>query len=300
MSPRLTAHLALLVVALIYSINYVVAKDLMPVYIGPRGFIFLRVVGATLLFFAFSTFTKGSKRIERRDWFRVLLCGFFGVAGNQLLFFEGLNLTTPINAAVIMTCNPVLVLVMSALLLREKLRPLKILGVIIGGGGAVYLILGSGEANLLEPSASLGNLLIFINASSYAVYLVIVKPLMAKYDALQVIKWVFFSGLLFVVPAGVGQFTEIDWSSWTPIIFISVGFVVVFTTFIAYLFNLFALKTLSSATVSTYIYLQPLFTTLLSLFLARDVLTLRAVVAAALIFTGVYLAVRKPANKQNT
>jgi len=125
MSPRLTAHLALLVVALIYSINYVVAKDLMPVYIGPRGFIFLRVVGATLLFFAFSTFTKGSKRIERRDWFRVLLCGFFGVAGNQLLFFEGLNLTTPINAAVIMTCNPVLVLVMSALLLREKLRPLK-------------------------------------------------------------------------------------------------------------------------------------------------------------------------------
>ncbi|MCA1763608.1 MAG: DMT family transporter [Cryomorphaceae bacterium] len=297
MSPRLLAHLALLIVALIYSANYVIAKDVMPEYIGPRGFIFIRVVGATLLFFAFSTFTKGSKRIERKDWFRILLCGFFGVAGNQLLFFEGLNLTTPINAAVIMTSNPVLVLVMGALLLRERLKPLKILGVIIGGGGALYLILGSGEANLLEPTASLGNLLIFINASSYAVYLVIVKPLMAKYDALLVIKWVFFSGLLFVVPAGVGQFSEIDWSSWTPGIFASVGFVVVFTTFIAYLFNVFALKTLSSATVSTYIYLQPLFTTLLSLFLARDVLTLRAVVAAALIFTGVYLAARKQQKK---
>lgn len=293
MSPRLTAHLALLVVALIYSANYIIAKDLMPGYLGPRGFIFLRVVGATILFFVFSAFTKGKRSIARGDWFRVLLCGFFGIAANQLLFFEGLNLTTPINAAVIMTSNPVLVLVMSALLIRERLKPFKIAGVLIGGSGAVYLILGSGEADLLSPSVSLGNLLVFINASSYAVYLVLVKPLMAKYDALVVIKWVFLAGMLFVVPAGVGQFTEIDWASWTLSTYAAVGFVVFCTTFIAYLFNVFALKTLSSATVSTYIYLQPLFTTLLALFLARDVLTLRAVVAAVLIFTGVYLAGRK-------
>jgi drug/metabolite transporter (DMT)-like permease len=213
------------------------------------------------------------------------------------LFFEGLNLTTPINAAVIMTSNPILVLIMSAILLREKLKPIKIIGVLLGAAGALYLILGSGEAELISPDVSLGNLLILLNASSYALYLVIVKPLMAKYDALLVIKWVFTAGMIFVIPAGIGQFTKVDWSSWTPSIIAAVAFVVVFTTFVAYLFNVFALKTLSSATVSTYIYLQPLFTTFIALFLARDVLTFRAVAAAILIFTGVYLAGKKSGTK---
>lgn len=290
---RIRAHFALLVVALIYSANYVVAKDVMPEYIGPRGFIFLRVVGATALFFVFSAFAKSKIRIDRADLPRVALCGLFGVACNQLLFFEGLNLTTPINASVIMTSNPVLVLLLSALILREKLRPLKMLGVLLGGIGALYLILGLGDAELISPSVALGNLLIFCNATSYALYLVLVKPLMQKYDALLFIKWVFAVGLCFVIPAGWGQVAAVDWASWTPRIIAAVAFVVVCTTFIAYLFNVFALKTLSSSTVSTYIYLQPLFTTLLALFMARDVLSLRAVIAAALIFTGVYLAGRK-------
>jgi len=136
-------------------------------------------------------------------------------------------------------------------------------------------------------------MLIFLNATSYAIYLVIVKPLMRKYDALLVIKWVFASGLVFVVPLGVGQFSEVDWITWTPSIISAAAFVVVCTTFLAYLFNVFALKTLSSSTVSTYIYLQPLFTTFLALYLAKDALTFEAAVSASLIFVGVYLVGRK-------
>jgi len=293
MNPRTKAHLALLAVALIYSANYVIAKDLMPFYVEPRGFIFLRVIGATLLFFIFGIFSKSSRKIERRDWIRVFLCGFFGVAANQILFFEGLNLTTPINAAVIMTSNPVLVLLMSAILLKEKLRPIKILGVILGGFGAVYLILSTAADDFTLPGISIGNVLIFLNATSFAVYLVIVKPLMSKYDALLVIKWVFASGLVFVIPLGFGSFASIDWSTWTPTIVSAAAFVVVCTTFLAYLFNVFALKTLSSSTVSTYIYLQPLFTTMIALYLAKDALTFEASVSAALIFVGVYLVGRK-------
>jgi len=293
MTPRTKAHLALLAVALIYSTNYIVAKDLMPFYIEPRGFIFMRVIGATALFFILGLFSKSARKIERKDWFRVFLCGFFGVAANQILFFEGLNLTTPINASVIMTSNPVLVLLLSAILLKEKLRPMKILGVILGGVGAVYLILSTASDDFSLPGISIGNTLIFLNATSFAVYLVIVKPLMRKYDALLVIKWVFASGLVFVIPLGLGQFSEVDWSTWTPSIILAAAFVVVCTTFLAYLFNVFALKTLSSSTVSTYIYLQPLFTTMLALYLAKDALTFEAAVSAGLIFVGVYLVGRK-------
>jgi len=298
MSSRTKAHLALLTVAVIYSANYIIAKDLMPGYIQPRGFIFVRVIGAAALFFLLGAITGHSQKIAREDWLRVFACGFFGVAANQILFFEGLNLTTPINAAVIMTNNPVLVLVISAILLKERLKPIKIAGVLIGGTGAVLLIMGSSGGAEGLPDVSWGNLLIFLNATSFAVYLVIAKPLMQKYDALTVIKWVFLSGMVFVVPLGTGQFLEIDWNSWTSDIYLSALFVVVCTTFLAYLLNVFALKTLSSTTVSTYIYLQPVFTTAAALFLAKDKLTIDAALSAMLIFVGVYLVGRKPSSKK--
>ena len=299
MTARTKAHLALLTVAIIYSLNYIIAKEVMPQYIQPRGFIFMRVVGASLLFFLFSLFIKSKQKIERKDWFRVLLCGLFGVAGNQLLFFEGLNLTTPINAAVIMTVNPVLVLVMSAIILKETMGRWRISGVILGAAGAIILILGKGDFTLLNSDTELGNLFIFLNAASYAVYLVIVKPLMRKYDALLVIKWVFAAGMLFVIPAGIDQFSAIDWASFTPTVISKVAFVVVCTTFIAYLFNVYALKTLTSSTVSIYIYLQPLFATCIALLLEKDILTFRTALSAALIFTGVYLVsfTKKPKAK---
>ena len=289
MNARTKAHIALFIVALIYGLNYIMAKEVMNGYIGPRGFIFLRVVGASMLFWLFHSFAGKRVKIERKDWPRLLLSGFFGVAANQLLFFEGLHLTTPINASVIMTSNPILVLLISALLLKEPLRRGRILGIILGGAGAIYLIMGRGTVHLLESETSTGNLLVFLNASSYAVYLVIVKPLMTKYPPIQVVKWVFASGLLFVIPAGAGQFAAVDWAAWTPVIYAQAAFVVIGTTFIAYLFNVFALKTVSSTTVSTYIYLQPLFATLAALALGKDELTLRLVIAAVLIFTGVYL-----------
>ncbi len=297
MTARTKAHLALLAVALIYGLNYIVAKEVMPKYILPRGFIFMRVVGASALFFILSVFVKSKQKIERKDWFRVLLCGVFGVASNQLLFFEGLNLTTPINAAVIMTVNPVLVLVMSAILLKETMGKWRILGVILGAAGALILILGKGEISLLNSDTELGNLFIFFNAASYAVYLVIVKPLMRKYDALLVIKWVFAAGMIFVIPAGIGQFSAIEWTAFTPSVTAQVVFVVVCTTFLAYLFNVYALKTLTSSTVSIYIYLQPLFATSVALMLGKDILTFRALIAAALIFLGVYLvSFKKPSS----
>jgi drug/metabolite transporter (DMT)-like permease len=289
MTPRTKAHIALFIVAVIYGLNYIIAKEVMNGYIGPRGFIFIRVVGASALFWLFHSFSKSEKSIERKDWPRILLSGFFGVAANQMMFFEGLHLTTPINASVIMTVNPILVLVLSAILLKEGIRRWRILGIVLGFSGALFLILGRGNVSLLNDQQSLGNLLILLNATSYGIYLVIVKPLMAKYQALQIIKWVFLCGLLFVVPLGWSQFAAVDWASWTPTIIAQAAFVVIGTTFVAYLFNVYALKTVSSTTVSIYIYLQPLMATAASLALGKDILTWREVFAAALIFSGVYL-----------
>ena len=143
MINNILPHLALFLVNLIYALNYSIAKDVMPDYIGPSGFILLRVLGGSLLFFlTYIFFIK--ENVELKDIVRLLFCGLFGVAINQLFFFEGLNLTTPINAAIIMTVSPILVIIFSAIIIKEKITIRKLLGIFLGIVGAATLILKSG------------------------------------------------------------------------------------------------------------------------------------------------------------
>lgn len=259
----------------------------MPEYINPSGFILLRVLGGVSLFFLFFKIFI-NERINNSDLPRFALCGLFGVAINQLFFFEGLNLTTPINAAIIMTTNPILVIVISALLIREKISLMKIIGIIFGFIGACNLILNSGDFSFNNNFLT-GNFLVFINATSYALYLVLVKNLMKKYNPITVMFYVFFFGLIFVFPFGYENVMLIDLQIFTTEIYLKVLFVIIFTTFIAYLFNGFALKSLTPATVSVYIYLQPLLASLIALFLNVDTLDMQKIISALFIFTAVFL-----------
>lgn len=287
--PKYIAHIALFTVALIYGINYSVAKDVMPDYLQPRGFILLRAFGATALFSLLS-WLYPSERIQRKDLLRLIGGGLFGVAANQIMFFEGLNITTPIDASVIMTTNPIMVLMLSALFLKVPVTIYRVLGIVLGIGGALYLITrGMGNGASLGSGKSMGNLLVFLNAASYAAYLITVKPLMSKYKPLTVIRWVFLFGMLIVLPLGAEQFMNVSWDSLPIDIIWKMCFVVIFTTFFAYLLNIYALKLVSSTTVSFYIYLQPLIASSVAIALGKDQLSLELFISAFLIFAGVYL-----------
>ena len=287
MNKTLLAHLALLIANLIYGINYSFDKDVMPDYILPSGFILLRVVGALSLF-AFSYFLFVKEKVSQKDLFRLAICGVFGVAINQLLFFEGLNLSTPINAAIVMTSNPILVILLSFFIIKEPLTIRKIAGILFGLFGAAILILKGGNFDF-SSDYQLGNLFIFINALSYGVYLVIVKPLMKKYHPLTVMFFVFCFGFLYVLPFGFNNLITVNWGVIPTTIYLEIAFVVVCTTFIAYLLNATALKQLNPTTVSIYIYLQPILATLFAVFWGVDSLDGQKIIAALFIFFGVYL-----------
>lgn len=293
MSKQLLAHLALLLVAVVYGANYLVAKGLMPQLIGPSGFIVLRVLGAGLLFWVLYAFRWQS--VAASDIPRLLLCGAFGVAANQLLFFNGLNLTSPVNASIIMTSNPILVLLASAIILRTSITWRKVAGIMLGGIGAIALLRLSAKTNAGHISWH-GDLMVFLNAMAYGIYLVLVKPLMSKYKAITVIAWVFLFGALIVLPFGLPQAMEIDWKVFTTSQWVSVGFVVICTTFLVYLLNIYALGIVMPTVVSTYIYLQPLFAGLFAFVFAwyggddfTGDLTWSRLFCALLIFAGVYL-----------
>ncbi|MBK7383519.1 MAG: DMT family transporter [Flavobacteriales bacterium] len=255
MDRRASAHIALFTVNMIYGVNYVVAKGLMPTVIGPSGFIVLRVLGAGSLFWLLRAFRP--ERVAWPDVGRLFLCAVFGVALNQLMFFHGLMRTAPTNASIIMVATPILVLVLSGILIGERITWTKMIGVGLGAAGALSLIFLKGDGHS-SGATVLGDAFILINATSYGIYLVIVKPLMKKYSAVTVMAWCFLFGMFLVLPFGWAEFGEVQWSALSGSVIMAVCFVVIVVTFVAYLLNTWALGRLSSTVVGTYIYLQPL------------------------------------------
>lgn len=291
MSKRNWALIAATMVSLIYGVSFTIAKDVMPTYIKPFGFILLRVFGATILFWLISFFGP-TEKIQLKDFPRIIAAAFFGVALNMLTFFKGLSFTSPISAAVIMVTTPIIVLILSTIIMKEKMIKRKIFGILLGLFGTGFLILyGRSIGN--AANAPLGNLLVFINAVSYAFYLIIVKKLMDKYNAFTFVKWIYTFGLLMVLPFGWSEYQEIQWATIPTYILWEIVFVVLFTTFFTYLFNLVSMRELKPTTVAVFIYLQPLFATVFAMSLGKDELTLVKIVSAVLIFVGVYLVTQK-------
>ncbi len=295
MPSKLKIHSALLLVGLIYGANYSIAKVVMPAYIGPFGIIFLRVIIGTALYWLIGFFAGSEKIQYKRDYLRFAGLSVFGVAINQLMFFKGLSMTTPISASVIMTISPITVLVVSYFVLKEKISVNKIIGISLGATGAVLLI-GIDGFNLTSYTF-LGNLFILVNAISFSIYLVLVKPLMYRYKAITVIKWVFLFGMILVIPFGVEEYLIIDWRLLSSDAWLSLAYIIIGTTFIAYLLNTWALQYVSPSVVGYYIYLQPVFSSLVAISFRGDDLTLTETFYALLIFAGVYLVSFKKANK---
>lgn len=296
MSKRTLALIAATVVSIIYGITFTIAKDVMPAYVKPFGFIVLRVGGSTILFWLCSLFV-GKEKIVLNDFPRIVAAAFFGVAFNMLTFFQGLSLTSPIMASVLMVTTPMIVLVLSAIIMKEKIIGKKAIGILMGLGGTILLILygkSVGNAN----NALWGNFLVFVNAVSYGLYLIVVKKLMEKYNAFSFVKWIYLFGFIMVLPFGWQQLAEVSLPSLPFDITVKVTFVVIFSTFLTYLLNLLSMKELKPTTVAVFIYLQPFFATVFAIGLGKDELSVVKLLSALLIFTGVYLVTMTKSSKQ--
>ena len=291
------AHLAIIGANLLFGLNYSVAKGVMPNYLQPAGFTLLRVITALALFFSLNFFRMKRERILRDDWPRVIAAGLLGVAINQLMFLTGLRYTSPIDSAIIMTLNPVLVMLIASLAIGEKITPLRIVGIVIGATGALMIIASRGAVSF-SSEYFWGNLLTFINALAYAGYLVVVKPLMVKYKPVVVMQNVFLVGLIAVLPFGLPDLVK-------PIGKPSLKYLCCYSLcvnsyFLAYLFNTYGLQYVRATTVSIYIYSQPVIATLVAVIVGQDSLTTLKVLAASLVFVGVYLVSKRTKEKPQT
>ena len=141
--------------------------------------------------------------------------------------------------------------------------------------------------------------MIIINAISYSIYFILVKPLMLKYNPVQVICWIFTLGLLMILPFGLTEFMAIKWQNFGTIEYGCISFIIIGGTFLAYLFNAYGITILGASVAGAYIYVQPVFATVIAMVFLKEKLELYKIFAAVLIFTGVYLSNRKQSSLQS-
>jgi len=262
MKTPLSVHLALFAVSLIYGATFTIAKQVMPIYVKPFAFILLRVIVAACCIFIFHSIFVKKKITDKKDFLQLGISALFGVAFNMLLFFKGLSITTPI-----------------------------ITGVFLAALGAI-LLMGGTEFNFSSDTVW-GDVMVTANAIIYAFYLVYAKSLMQKYHPLTVTMWSFVFGFFVVLPFGGPEFMEINFSSFTPAIWMGVAFVTIGSTFLTYVLNAYALQKASSSLVGSYIYLQPVLATIIAILTAKDKLTLSKGLCMLVIFGGVYLVSKR-------
>ena len=267
-------------------------KYISPSLIGPYGVNILRVGISLILFWTIWLFGKTAIGIQKKHLPRFLLCGFTGVAANQMLFIKGLTMTSTIHASLLMLCTPLLITLFAFWVLKEKITLFKAAGLALGIGGALLLILSKEKAGNNTASLS-GDILIILNAIFYTIYFMLVKPLMKAYPPLHVIRWVFTFGFIMILPFGWMQFSSIQWSQFEASHFISLSFIVICGTFLAYFFTVYGLQHLGAGVTGAYIYTQPIFAAIVATVVLHEQFTLQKILSGVMIFAGVFLVSRK-------
>ncbi len=293
MNIKTKAHLGLLGTNIFFAINLSTVKYLTGNhFMQPFGMNVIRVGVSAILFWLLFLVSPIKKTIDRVDLPRFFWCALTGIAINQMLFLKGLSLTYSIHAVLLMLTTPILITIIAAWLLKERIGFYKVVGLGLGISGAVLLIT-SGKNTGNGDNILLGDLLILINAISYTFYFILVKPLMLKYNPVQVIRIIFSIGFLMILPFGWNEFIAIEWQSFGRLEYTCIGLIVIGGTFLAYLFNVYGIKILGASMAGTYIYSQPVFAAIIAMIFLKEPLELYKVIAACLIFTGVYLCNKK-------
>jgi len=282
------AHLAVLLTNIFFGANFSAVQYIAQRGVPAFGLNVIRVGVSSILFWLLIFFIQQRKWIKREHIPRFLLCAITGVVINQLLFIKGLTLTLSIHASLLILITPIFITFIAAWIGREALNIFKITGLILGICGAIILVLQK-ESSGPGSNIMLGNILVILNAISYAFYFVLVKPLMKEYHSFEVIRWLFTLGFCFMLPIGWSEFSSIPWKALSVKDYVILSSIVFFATFLAYLFNLYGISKLGASITGAYIYTQPIFATIIAVFVMNEQLTIQKLIAAALIVSGVLM-----------
>ena len=293
---KMNGHIAIFTANIIFGINTPISRSLIPEILSPFSLTFFRLFGSALLFWIASLFFK-REVVPAKDIFLIFLASLFALSFNQLPFFIGLSMTSPIDASIVITMLPILTMILAAVFIKEPITLIKALGVLVGASGALLLIFSSehihkGQSNFW------GNIIVFGAVASFAVYLAAFKAVVSRYSAVTVMKWMFLFASIVCFPFCKDAVFSVQYSELSSSVLWRIAYVVVLSTFVTYLLIPIAQRVLRPTTFSMYNYLQPIMASLVAVMVGLDTFGVEQALAGILVFVGVYLVTQSKSRLQ--
>ncbi len=252
----------------------------------------LRISGAMVLFWIVSFFRK-PEHVNHKDLMSLFFASLLAIVFNQGCFIFGVSLTSPGDASIITTSMPLWAMILAAFILKEPITGKKVLGIAFGAGGALMLILGSGQnvhaSSVNGDTAIWGDLLVLVAQLCYALYIVLYKDFVNKYSLVTIMKWMFTYSFICTLPFSAGDLLTARWSDLHLTEIGGLAFIVVGATFVSYMLVVVGQKRLRPTVAGMYNYIQPLVACIVAVCWGLDSFNVAKAVAILLIFSGVYL-----------
>jgi drug/metabolite transporter (DMT)-like permease len=267
---EIKGHVAAITTNVIFGLNIPITKSLLSGWMSPMGYTLTRMIFGMCMFWIISLFQKREKVILK-DLMMIFLCGLLGLVATQVTFAVGLRYTTPVTYSLILALSPIIVLILSALFLKEPVTRFKTIGVVLGIIGASIVILGgntNGSSNTL-----LGVLISALSVSCYADYIIVTRKISAKYSPVTMMKWMFLLSVIILLPFGYSELPEqrIYSSDVTVTAISELAFALLFSSIIAFFLMPVALKRIKATTASIYVNLQPLVASSVAIIIGQDI-----------------------------
>lgn len=295
-NKKLTGHIALFSANLIFGMNTPISRTLMPEILSPYTLTFFRLSGGMLLFWIVSLFIK-KEHVPAKDILMLFFASIFALVLNQLPYFVGLSMTSPIDASIVVTMLPILTMILAALILKEPITLMKTVGILVGASGALLLVYNSENLHV-GKSNFWGNIIVFGAVGSFAVYLTVFKNVIMRYSPVTVMKWMFLFGTIVCLPFCYKPVMQTDFTLLSNGTFWRIGYMVIFATFFGYLLIPIGQKVLRPTTLSMYNYVQPVVASMLAVFIGMDTFGYEQALSGILVFSGVYIVTQSKSKAQ--
>jgi len=295
-NKKLPGHIALFVANLIFGINNPVSRTLMPEILSPYTLTLFRLMGGALLFWGASLFVAKEK-VPPKDILLLFFASLFALTLNQLPFFVGLSMTSPIDASIVVTMLPILTMILAAIFIKEPITLMKAVGVLVGASGALLIVFNNKTVHVGE-SNFWGNVIVFGAVSSFAVYLTLFKNVITRYSSITIMKWMFLFGTIVALPFCYKPTVETNFTLLSSGTYWRIAYMVIFATFLGYLLIPIGQKLLRPTTLSMYNYVQPIVASLVAIVIGIDCFGYEQALAGVLVFSGVYIVTQSKSRAQ--
>ena len=286
---KLTTSLLLILISLAWAGSFIAVRltyqEICPINLG-----FLRFFIATPLMVLILFLRKKKTRIPAKEILPLSILGLTGVTLLYIFQFIGISYTTASTSAVLINTNVIFIAILSVIFLKEKFSLKKTAGVAISFFGVVVVILAqiSNENITLSDTFLIGCIFVILSATCWAIYSIVGKKLLNKYDSFTVTTYAFALGTIFflpiVFPGIINVVQSISFNGWISVLYLGL-----ICSVFAYLAWYYVLSKNEAGRSAVFLNLIPLFTITLSFFVG-EMPTALFLIGAILIIYGVYLA----------